>query len=925
MKLRAAVGVALLSLLLGTVPPAAAAASGCVTERGPAGAPFADCAPSGTARNILPAGENGLVNSVQFAAHQQPPHSDDQRAMYADLLKVAPSLQAAQLGQYYKDATFGVAPQDVERVETPGPGTVIVRDKQFGVPHIYGGTRTATEFGAGYAAAEDRLFMMDVFRHLGRAQVSAFLGPSPSDLALDCSLARVAGYSESELQAQVDKTVQEFPQPAGTGLTIGQQLKADADAYTAGVNEYIKEALADPSKLPAEYPALQEVPAPWKDTDIVAVATLVQSIFAVGGGDEVDSALFYRSLTGRYGAQQGTAIWKDLRSQNDPEAPTTLGQTFSYEQAGQVDPNSVAMPTAAPTTDFCDGGPLPKPTPGLGVISVGPVSIDLSFVLNRPHHASNALLVGAAATASGHPVAVFGPQTAYFDPEILHEEELHGPGLQARGASFPGTEVYVELGRGVDYAWSATSAGADIIDERAERLCNPDGSPATTKSTSYVYNGRCVPMYERTDREVAKPSGAAPNPPAVVTIQIERTVHGPVVGRTTAIDPSTGKAVPVAIAYQRSTFNDELSGAPAFMLWNNPDRIHSARDFQAAAGLETGTFNWFYVDSRDIAYYMSGRLPVRPSNVDPNFPAWGTGQWEWQGYEPGNLGGSDPHPRAVNPPAGFMTNWNNKPAPGFSAADSNYAYGPVYRVQSLSDRVKALVARGGVQPVDVVNAMEDAGTVDLDGSQLVKQVEAALSGAALTPAQQRVLAILDAWSGNGSHRLDRDANGAYDEGTAVAIMDALYPRLTHAVFDPWLNAGQYAQLAGIMGINNPPGALGSAYDGGWEGYLQRALRQAVNPSIANPYSQGYCGSGSLARCQAALQAALQQTIDALSSAYGSSDPASWTCSRSNSGQGQCNPAADDIVFSPVGVGSVPNIPWVNRPTFQQVVQYGAHR
>ena len=128
-------------------------------------------------------------------------------------------------------------------------------------------------------------------------------------------------------------------------------------------------------------------------------------------------------------------------------------------------------------------------------------------------------------------------------------------------------------------------------------------------------------------------------------------------------------------------------------------------------------------------------------------------------------------------------------------------------------------------------------------------------------------------------------------------------------------------LAGLLPINNPPGALGSAYDGGWEGYLQRAFRQAVNPALANGYSQNYCGPG----CASALQAALQATIDNLTRAYGSSDPNAWTCSRSNSGSGQCNPARDDIVFSPVGVASVPNIPWVNRPTFQQVIQYTAHR
>jgi acyl-homoserine lactone acylase PvdQ len=923
----------------------AKAALACVTKQGPVGAPFTDCA-LGDALNIVPPGSTGLYNAVDFAAFEaglgSPAHTQDQAPMYANLVKRAPNVTGAELLQFYKDASFYATAHPGDRVETVPlhPGVVIIRDAQFGVPHIFGATRADTEFGSGYASAEDRLFMMDVLRHYGRGQLSSFIGPSPSTLAMDCGIDRVAGYSEDELQAMADNLPAKHPKlikVEGKWISEGAQVVADGNAYVNGVNAYITAALANPTLLPAEYPALQILPAPWNVRDIVATATLVQAIFAFGGGNEVDSSLFYQSLVSRYGPDQGSAIWHDFRSQNDPEAQVSIPTSFDYEHVpASVDPNSTAMPLSRPSSSFCDGGPLPAITPGLGQIIVGPVTIDLSELVasttGQPH-ASNELIVTGAKTASGHPIAVFGPQTGYFAPEILHEVDLHGPGLQARGVSFPGTEVYVELGRGVDYAWSATSASADIIDERLEKLCNTDGSPATLSSTAYVYNGVCTPMYERTDRQVAKTTATSPNPPAVVTIQLERSVHGPVIGRTTAVDPSSGQTIPVAVSYQRSTFGDELGAAPAFLEWNDPDIIHGPRDFQLAAGEESGTFNWTYVDAQHVAYYMAGLLPVRNPNVDPNFPTWGTGQWEWQGFVPGDLSGADVHPRIVDPQSGFFTNWNNKPAPGFSAADNNYAYGPVYRVQSLADRLKAIIAGGNVQPADVVNAMEDGGTVDLDGAQLVGPIEDVLATTTLTPAQSNVLDILKAWvndpawNGNvpGAHRRDRSGTGSYEQGNAVAIMDTLYPRLTHAVFDPWLNAGQYGQLAGLMGINNAPGPVGSAYDGGWEGYLQRSLRQALNPGIANGYSQSYCGSGSLAACQAALQNALQGTIDALTSAYGSADPSKWTCSRSNSGAGQCNPARDDIAFSAVGVGTVPNMPWVNRPTFQQVVSYQAQR
>ncbi len=92
---------------------------------------------------------------------------------------------------------------------------------------------------------------------------------------------------------------------------------------------------------------------------------------------------------------------------------------------------------------------------------------------------SNALLVTGKESKTGKPLAVMGPQTGYYAPQMLVEQVLNGPGIQARGVAFAGVNLFVQLGRGVDYAWSATSAGSDNIDTVAEKLCNTDGSRAT--------------------------------------------------------------------------------------------------------------------------------------------------------------------------------------------------------------------------------------------------------------------------------------------------------------------------------------------------------------------------------------------------------------------------------------------------------------
>ncbi len=39
---------------------------------------------------------------------------------------------------------------------------------------------------------------------------------------------------------------------------------------------------------------------------------------------------------------------------------------------------------------------------------------------------SNALVVSGKYTASGHPIAVFGPQTGYFAPQLLMLQEIRG-------------------------------------------------------------------------------------------------------------------------------------------------------------------------------------------------------------------------------------------------------------------------------------------------------------------------------------------------------------------------------------------------------------------------------------------------------------------------------------------------------------------
>src|SRR5438067_12414084 len=143
--------------------------AGAAPAAGPSTAYRAHDYADGQAMSILPPGENGLVNAADAVAAQagiRPAGSNDQLGKYANLLYGAPTLTDAGLSNYFDDESFGVPAGQVARTETPGPGVTIYRDTHD-VPHVYGSSDQTMAFGAGFAQAEDRLFLMDVLRHYG--------------------------------------------------------------------------------------------------------------------------------------------------------------------------------------------------------------------------------------------------------------------------------------------------------------------------------------------------------------------------------------------------------------------------------------------------------------------------------------------------------------------------------------------------------------------------------------------------------------------------------------------------------------------------------------------------------------------------------------------------------------------------------------
>ncbi|MDX6624610.1 MAG: hypothetical protein QOE75_2542 [Solirubrobacterales bacterium] len=865
-------------------------------------APMAAAAPSpygandaGGFRNVLPPGENGLGTTLDIIKSKSPskplpPHFADQQALYENLVYASPTLTDDQIPSYFKDATFGVPAGGLESTIEPRPGVTIQRDSAYGVPHIYGDTRADTMFGAGYAGAADRLFLMDVLRHTGRAELASFLGGSNAEA--DAGQWSFAPYTEADFEKQVAQMPQEYG-------AAGAQAIADVTAYVEGINAYIAAAKLNPALMPGEYTLLGKTLEPFKVTDVIAIASLVGGIFGKGGGNELSSALTMQAFVDRMGKKAGRKAWLGFRAKNDPEAPTTIAKKFPYETRSAFASKGLALPDKntvrfVSTTAGASASAVPGNPESLGA--------RLQKAIQSAGHASNWELVSAKKSATGHPIAVMGPQVGYFVPQILMEEDLHGPGIDARGASFAGVNLYVQLGHGRDYAWSATSAGSDNVDTFAEVLCEDN--------FHYLYKGKCLAMEKLEKTESWTPNAIDTTAAGSQTLVAYRTVHGVVFARAKV----NGKKV--AYVKQRSTYFHEADSVVGFGQLNEPGVVTGVPGFKQAVSNINFSFNWAYVDSEDIAYALSGAYPQRAKGTSPDFPVMGTGRFDWKGFKPATQTAAylpfAKHPQQVNPD--YLVSWNNKQAPEWAAADDNYGYGPLQRSQMIADKVKAATKGGKKMTISqLVSAMDEAATQDLRGYRLLPLLLKAV-GSPQSAKLKSAVATLRAWNKAGAHRRDLDRDGIDEETPAIQLIDAWWPKLVQAQFRPALGAKAFERLEGMLQIGDAVGGSPDApafYDGWW-GYVSKDLRNIFEKKPRGALSRKYCGGGDKKKCRALLQKTLTQALAVTpAQLYGG-------------GNGKCASNPQPSCFDqnrPTVTGGIElgPFPFQNRPTFQQVV------
>jgi acyl-homoserine lactone acylase PvdQ len=814
---------------------------------------------------VVPAGATELEDFSGGAFQILPPgaegeetigkYSADQVKLYEKLTPKGGNVTQALIEKDYLPEKFNVnAGGGVLRTEKPKAGLTIVRDKHD-IPHITGATRGDVMYGSGWVAAKDRGLLLGL--GIGPAYTAALGVPGLNAFGLLLEQRSFKPSAEAIAYVEGQKKVLEEKGPEG------ERVIQDLNSWVEGVNAYVT---ANPGTgLPK-----------FKFSDAIAGFAFIGSIFGNGGGGEVFDSEYLAKLENKFGETAGKEIFGDLRRVNDPEAPTTGKTAFPY------DPE----PTGA-----TPGGLLVEPG------SVSPAAKKAAEALKASRRRmSNFLLVGSKDAANGHPKAVMGPQLGYFYPEIVFQADLHGPGIDAQGVVAP-ISPYVFIGRGRDFAWSLTSEGAENTQTFLEKLCNPDESPPTRESTHYLYHGECIAFHTFDAGEIG-PKGEE----AAHEVFFKESVHGPIQGTAMV------GGQPYAIALDRATRGREPAGEVAFSALDS-DQVHNPQQFfEAANNLET-TFNMAYASDEHIAFFSTGRLPVTAPGTNPSLPTLGTGEYDWKGFL-----GLEEHPHEIDPASGFLTNWNNKPAPEWGAASDEWGEGPIHRVQLYKG------FKEGMTEADDASIMNKAATQDLRAVEVWPVIEEVLNTPGSEPSAlaKEAKKTIAKWVAKGASRFGKEGPKA----AAAAVLDGAWTPMAEAVLDPVLGEALTNELRGAIGPDNGENSGGSSYGSGWYGYVDKSLNEVLGHTVLQPNSRQYCGNGSLEACRNALWGALQGAAEKLSAENEGHPMKTWKAAKVR------------IEFQPSVLLKKFNkktnkleqvtMSWTNRSTFQQVIEFTGH-
>jgi len=869
------------------------------------------------ATTALPPGQSGFVNTageIQGQGSGNPadygPNLDDQRELYWSFM--------AKDGLYHKKGT----------PVTPKAGVEIYFD-EFGIPAVYAENVFDVWFGAAYAIAQQRLFLMDAVRRLGRGTFAALVGCGgvPADI-----MQRTQAYSVAEYNAMYD------------GLE--PDSKAAVDGYVAGANAWLAEVRSNPDLLPVEYGVLSRSAQQIDDftrADIAAAGVLITRLVATDGATEWQNIRALRGLETAFGVGDGRDAFLDINWFEDTKAAASVPASegsFPNHPVGaggreavfdRVADWAVALPDTiehgpgtgdSPAPLGCDQNPdsifggLNDPqgqssTPRAAAErnSTNPAAAAAEAVRAWAaglHGGSYMVVMNNNRTANGEALMINGPQLGYSYPSQLVEIEIHGGGYHARGSTVPALPA-VGIGYSEHVAWGLTTGYSKTIDSFVETICSTAQILATTCSANqYFHNNQWKDMECRTETinyRLATNGAPVGEPSLTVNQEVCRTIHGPIVAR----DDTAGLARSISFAM----FGAEIDNLEPIREWA---RAKTFAEMNAQAARLTWNENLMVATADGhIAYYHPGRYPRRHAETDQRFPIPGDGSRDFAGF----LAFSE-MPKAIDPAQGFVANWNNKPAfdwlGGEGISSHSRPGGARERVSVIQDLV---AERSDWDFASLQDLDRRLGTIDPKaGGYLQPMVNFALSQASsLTSRQIAALDTLIRWDGT-FYDYDLDIN---DENALAPVPSTIFQYWVIAIRDTLFSDLKSIQIDGFQTpadagddldlFTRQSGVGGHVFD---MSVLDNLAIRILDPSSSS-LAVRYDWAGSRDANQV-LDEALNLALDRLETDFSSSDV--------NDYQRQ-HPRSDVCSLTGGVVGPCLTMPYQDRGSWNQIVGFPA--
>ncbi|WP_026463325.1 penicillin acylase family protein [Adhaeribacter aquaticus] len=494
-------------------------------------------------------------------------------------------------------------------------GAVVVQYDLNRVPHIFASNNYDLYFAQGYVTAKDRLWQMEFQTHAAAGRISEIVGEKAIELdRYQRRIGMVYGAQQSL-----------------AGIRADPETKESVEAFTAGVNAYIKKLT--PADYPIEYKLLDYEPESWTPLKCALLLKLMAYDLA-GQGDD----LYMTNILNKYGLEVVQDLFPDYPFREVPIVP--VGTKLDFKP--------VAVP--APPANF-SGAYVPN----------------LFLKHKEEGIGSNNWAVSGAKSVTGYPLLANDPHLQLNLPSIWYQVQLVAPGINAYGVSLPGAPNII-IGFNKEVSWGVTNVDADVQDWYQIKFKN-------SLKQEYWHQNQWKPIRQVTERIKVRGKKS-------LVDTVYYTHHGPVVYHNKKEKPFK-KNTPVFHAF-RWIAHEKSNEIRTFYLLN---RASNYQDYLAALTWYTAPAqNFIYADvHQDIAVWVNGKFPLKYKNQG-KFILDGTNlAHDWSGWVP-----QTHNPHLKNPERGFVFSANQ-----FSTGPDypyylNWQYASPDRAIRISQRLAAM-------------------------------------------------------------------------------------------------------------------------------------------------------------------------------------------------------------------------------------------